>query len=651
MDAMKAVRPSRAKVLLCLAGALLVSTPLAAEIWQKPVPAAAPDAALEARVRSIVAGMTLEQKVGQMTQADIRSITPDDVRKYYIGSVLNGGGAWPGMNMHSSVGDWLKLSDEFYRASMSTDMKVKVPVIWGIDAVHGNNNIYGATLFPHNIGLGAAHDPALMTRIGRATAEQVRATGITWAFAPTLAVVQNPRWGRTYESYSSDPAEVRAYGEAMVRGLQGRLGSSTSVLATAKHFLGDGGTFHGVDQGETRTTEANLYRTHAPGYYGALKANVQTVMVSYSSFTDTATGKRWGKMHGNAYLVGEVLKKRLGFDGLVVSDWNGIEQVPGCTKSHCPQAINAGIDLVMVPDDWKSFIPATIEDVRAGRIPMSRIDDAVTRIIRVKLRSGLFDASPATGPHPDAEALHSKAARDLSREAVRKSLVLLKNNGGVLPLKRGGKFLVVGKGADSLPMQAGGWSLTWQGDQTTSADYPNADTLLAAMRKTLGAGAVDYSPDGHGVDPKRYRAIVVVAAEAPYAEMKGDVVFPAPYRHTVRYPDDLANLKRVSGKGVPVVTLLYSGRPVAANDLINRSDAFIAAWLPGTEGLGLTDMLFGGRYKFTGRLSFDWPAGDCLPQNGGFQFRRGYGLSLASKSRLGKLPESQRNVACPPQSR
>jgi len=651
MDAMKAVRRSRAKVLLCLAGALLVSTPLAAEIWQKPVPAAAPDAALEARVRSIVAGMTLEQKVGQMTQADIRSITPDDVRKYYIGSVLNGGGAWPGMNMHSSVGDWLKLSDEFYRASMSTDMKVKVPVIWGIDAVHGNNNIYGATLFPHNIGLGAAHDPALMTRIGRATAEQVRATGITWAFAPTLAVVQNPRWGRTYESYSSDPAEVRAYGEAMVRGLQGRLGSSTSVLATAKHFLGDGGTFHGVDQGETRTTEANLYRTHAPGYYGALKANVQTVMVSYSSFTDTATGKRWGKMHGNAYLVGEVLKKRLGFDGLVVSDWNGIEQVPGCTKSHCPQAINAGIDLVMVPDDWKAFIPATIEDVRAGRIPMSRIDDAVTRIIRVKLRSGLFDASPATGPHPDAEALHSKAARDLSREAVRKSLVLLKNNGGVLPLKRGGKFLVVGKGADSLPMQAGGWSLTWQGDQTTSADYPNADTLLAAMRKTLGAGAVDYSPDGHGVDPKRYRAIVVVAAEAPYAEMKGDVVFPAPYRHTVRYPDDLANLKRVSGKGVPVVTLLYSGRPVAANDLINRSDAFIAAWLPGTEGLGLTDMLFGGRYKFTGRLSFDWPAGDCLPQNGGFQFRRGYGLSLASKSRLGKLPESQRNVACPPQSR
>ena len=533
--------------------------------------------------------MTLEQKIGQMTQADIRSITPDDVRRYYIGSILNGGGAWPSMNMHSSVDDWLKLSDAFYRASMSTDMKVKVPVIWGTDAVHGHNNVYGATLFPHNIGLGAAHDPQLMKRIGRATAKQVRATGITWVFAPTLAVVQNPRWGRTYESYSSDPALVRSYAGAMVSGLQGKLGSPISVLATAKHWLGDGGTFHGVDQGETRTSEANLASTHAAGYYGALKSNVQTVMVSYSSFTDTATGKRWGKMHGNAHLVGDVLKRRLGFNGLVVSDWNGIEQVPGCAKWHCPQAINAGIDLAMVPDDWKKFIAATVADVRAGRIPLSRIDDAVSRITRVKLKAGLFDASPATGPHPDASALHSPAVRELAREAVRKSLVLLKNDRGVLPLRRTGKILVVGKGADSLPMQAGGWSLTWQGDQTTTADYPNADTLLAALRKELGAGQVDYSPDGTGVDLSRYGAIVVVAAENPYAEMKGDITFPAPISHTSRYPGDLAALERVSGKGVPVVTLLYSGRPVAANDLINRSDAFVAAWLPGTEGAGITD--------------------------------------------------------------
>jgi beta-glucosidase len=639
---------------LCLAATALASTATAA-VWPQ-AHRTAPDPRLEARVHAIVAGMTLEQKIGQMTQPDIRSVTPDDVRRYYIGSILNGGGAWPAINMHSSVSDWLKLSDAFSQASMSTDMKVKVPVIWGTDAVHGHNNVYGATLFPHNVGLGAAHDPALIERIGRATAQQVRATGITWTFAPTLAVVQNPRWGRSYESYSSDSALVRAYGEAMVRGLQGKLGTPGSVLATAKHYLGDGGTFHGKDQGETRTSEANLARLHAAGYYGALNANVQTVMVSYSSFTDTATGKAQGKMHGNAHLIADVLKKRLGFDGLVVSDWNAIEQVPGCTKWHCPQAINAGIDLAMVPDDWKQFIAATADDVRAGRIPMSHIDDAVSRIIRVKLKSGLFNLSPGTGPHPSAEALHSPEVRALAREAVRKSLVLLKNDGGVLPLKRGGRILLVGHGADSVPMQAGGWSITWQGDQTTNADYPYADTLLSALRKQVGADHVDYSPDGSGVDVRRYGAVVMVAAEKPYAEGAGDIAFPASMRHTSRYPEDLRALERVSGKGVPVVTLLFSGRPVAVNDLVNRSDAFIAAWLPGTEGLGLADMLLARsgsrpRYDFTGRLPFDWPAGDCLPQKGGMQFRRGYGLSLTSRARLGRLPERPPVMVCPAESR
>jgi len=630
----------RRRVFLCLAASLFASGATAAETWPRAATPAAPNAALDARVRSIVAGMTLEQKIGQMTQPDIRSVTPDDVRRYYIGSILNGGGAWPAMNMHASVDDWLKLSDAFYRASMSTDMKVQVPVIWGTDAVHGHNNVYGATLFPHNIGLGAAHDPALLKRIGQATAQQVRATGISWVFAPTLAVVQNPRWGRTYESYSSDRALVRSYGEAMVGGLQGTQGSPTSVLATAKHWLGDGGTSHGKDQGETRTSEANLERTHAAGYYGALAAGVQTVMVSYSSFTDTASGRRWGKMHGNAHLIGDVLKRRLGFNGLVVSDWNGVEQVPGCTTWHCPRAINAGIDLVMVPDDWKKFIAATVRDVRAGRIPMSRIDDAVSRIVRVKIEAGLFDSSPATGPHPDAEALHSPATRNIAREAVRESLVLLKN----------------GEGADSLPMQAGGWSLTWQGDHTKTSDFPYADTLLSALRKQLGTGDVDYSPDGKGVDVHRYKAVVMVAAEKPYAEGAGDIAFPASIRHTSRYPQDLQTLQRVSGKGVPVVTLLYSGRPVAANDLINRSDAFIAAWLPGTEGMGLADMLLAGpdgrsAFDFTGRLPFDWPAGDCLPKQGGAQFRRGYGLTLASRSAVGRLPESPRLMACPPESR
>ena len=310
----------------------------------------------------------------------------------------------------------------------------------------------------------------------------------------------------------------------------------------------------------------------------------------------------------------------------------------------------------MVPEEWKQFIPATIEDIRAGRIPMSRIDDAASRIIRVKLKSGLFDGSPATGTRPDASVLNSPAVRDLAREAVRKSLVLLKNDRGVLPLQRTGKVLLVGHGADSLPMQSGGWSLTWQGDKTTTADYPNADTLLAAMRKALGADRVDYSADGQGMDVRRYSAVVMVAAETPYAEGAGDVVFPAPMRHTARYPQDLQALERVSGKGVPVVTVLFSGRPLPVNDLINRSDAFVAAWLPGTEGLGVADMLVtapNGRraHDFTGKLSFDWPAGDCLPQKGGVQFARGYGLSLASARNRGRLPEGRLTAACPASSR
>lgn len=646
---------------LALALMLLSATgrgePPRAAVWPvaaHPFPA---NPALEAKVRSIVGSMTLEQKIGQMTQPDIRSITPDEVRRFYIGSILNGGGAWPNKDKHASVGDWAHLADDYYRASMATDMAVKVPVLWGTDAVHGDNNVYGATLFPHNIGLGAAHDPQLIERIGHATARQVRATGISWAFAPTLAVVQNPRWGRSYESYSSDPELVRSYATAMVRGLQGQFGSSSSVLATAKHFIGDGGTFHGKDQGDTRASESEMIRTHSAGYYGALAAGVQTVMVSYSSWTDSASGRVWGKMHGNGYLVTDVLKKRLGFDGLVVSDWNAIEQVPGCTKTHCPQAINAGIDLAMVPDDWKAFIAETNTDVRAGRIPMSRIDDAVSRIIRVKLRAGLFNASPAGPTRLPASAINDQASHEIARSAVRQSLVLLKNDHGLLPLRRDGRILVVGAGADSMPMQTGGWSLTWQGDNIDTADFPHGDTLFAALRKSLGAGRVDYSLDGQGIDVQRYKAVVMVAAEVPYAETKGDISFPATLAHSARYPQDLAALDRVSGRGVPVVTMLLSGRPVYANDLINRSDAFVAAWLPGTEGMGLADMLLRdakgrARYDFTGRLSFDWPSRQCLlGKGGGIAFRRGYGLSLARPSTRSPLPLDASTGNCSATSR
>jgi beta-glucosidase len=615
-------------------------------------PAARNAAADEAFIRRVVAGMTLEQKIGQMTQPNIWSVTPDDVRHYYLGSVLNGGGAWPGQRKHASVGDWLALSQAFYDASMSTDLPVKIPVIWGTDAVHGHNNVFGATIFPHNVGLGAAHDPALLTRVGHATARAVRATGITWAFAPAVAVAQNPRWGRSYESYSSDPALVRSYAEAITRGLQGDLKGGDDVLATPKVWIGDGATSHGNEQGEIRTSEGELIRVHAAGFYGALKGGAQTVMASYASWTDTAANRPWGKMHGNRYLMTDVLKQRLGFDGFVVSDWNGIEQVPGCTKSHCPQAINAGIDLVMVPDDWKAFIVETVADVRSGAIPMARIDDAVSRIIRAKLRSGLFDGSPAAAPHPPASAISDAASRATAREAVRKSLVLLKNERRALPLSRGGRVLVVGAGADSMSDQTGGWSLTWQGNDNSNADFPNGETILGAIRSTVGPGQVDYSPDGKGVDPGRYRAIVAVAAEGAYAERDGDIVFPATMRHSARYPADLAALNLVAGKGVPVVTILLSGRPVSANDLINRSDAFIAAWLPGTEGQGIADLLFAGRngrpaYDFSGRLPFDWPAGDCL-RRGAAQFRRGYGLSYRRPARIGRLPVGPAIANCPP---
>ncbi|WP_423602414.1 glycoside hydrolase family 3 protein [Sphingomonas sp. MS122] len=596
------------------------------------------DAAMEARIAGIVRGMTLEQKIGQMTQPDIRSVTPDDVRRYYIGSVLNGGGAWPGMKKDAPVTAWTALSDAYYRASMSTDMAVQIPVIWGTDAVHGHGNVAGATLFPHNIGLGAARDPDLIQRIGRATARQVRATGISWVFAPTLAVGENRRWGRTYESYSSDPAIVAAYSRALVHGLQGGLTGDGDVVATAKHYLGDGGTFDGVDQGENRATRTHMIQVHGAGYYPALKAGVQTVMVSYSSWNDVAAGNDYGKMHGSRALVTEVLKGKLGFDGLVVSDWNGIQQVPGCTKDHCPQAVNAGVDLIMVPDDWKAFIANTVADVREGRIAMTRIDDAVTRILRVKLRAGLFDHSPVASAFAGrAEALD---ARELGREAVRKSVVLLKNQ-GVLPLAPGKRVLVVGASADSLSNQTGGWSLTWQGTENSNADFKGGTTLLAALRDALGASNVTFSKDAVGVDPSSFDAVVAVLGETPYAEYNGDVRAPKPVAHSALHPADLAVLQRVSGKGVPVVSVLYSGRPAYANDLINLSDAFIAAFLPGTEGEGLADLLVGGRHDFTGRLSFAWPGSACSTGENTdsiVQFARGYGLSYARPSRVDALP-------------
>lgn len=644
------------KTTLCLSALVLAScastraTPtrvLDGSVWPVMASPTRVDAAMERRIARIVAGMTLEQKVGQMTQPDVRNITPDEVARYYIGSVLNGGGAWPDMKKDASVADWAAYTAQFHDAALRTDMAVKIPLIWGTDAVHGHNNVRGATLFPHNIGLGAANDPDLVRRIGRATARQVRATGISWVFAPTVAIGEDRRWGRTYESYSSDPQLVARYAEAMVEGLQGDLTGDGDVVATAKHFLGDGGTFQGVDQGENRNTRAHIITRHAAGYYTALDAGVQTVMATYNSWNDVEAGKNYGKVHGNRELLTDVLKGSLGFDGLVVSDWNGIEQVEGCTKSHCAQAINAGLDIVMVPVDWRDFITNTVADVNSGAIPMSRIDDAVTRILRVKMRAGLFDrpvaASRLTG---QAEALN---ADDLAREAVRKSIVLLKNENGALPLTRGRKVLVIGASADSLSNQTGGWSLTWQGTENINADFGGGETLLTALRSALGDANVTYSADGSGVRVEAFDAVVAVLGETPYAEYNGDVRFPKPVQHSALYPADLAALRAVANKGVPVISVLYSGRPAYANDLINLSDAFVAAFLPGTEGDGIADVLVGGANDFTAHLSFAWPGSACSTgEHPGdvVQFARGFGLSYSRPALTGPLPLPRTPAAC-----
>ncbi len=564
------------------------------------------DAAVEARVEAALKGLNLRQKLGQIVQPEIRAITPDEVREYAIGTLLNGGGGWPGQNRAATPAQWRELSEKFQAAALQATPGI--PLIWGTDAVHGHNNVRGATLFPHNIALGATRDADLVRDIGRATARAVRASGLHWVFAPTLAVVQDVRWGRAYESFSVDPALVRQLGQASVEGLQDGLKEGRGVLATAKHYVGDGGTRRGIDQGVTQASPSDLANVHGAGYLGALDAGVLTAMASFSSWTDSAGYVEHGKMHGNKTLLTDVLKQRLAFDGLIVSDWDGVGQIPGCTPEHCPEAINAGIDVVMVPFKWKAFYANTLRDVEQGRIAMARIDDAVRRILRVKFSMSVPTQVPAT-----VEAMQ---APELARRAVRESLVLLKNKPGLLPLKATAKVLVVGAAADSLSHQSGGWSVTWQGRDSSNVDYPQGTSLLTALRQRLGSANVTFDADGGRSDPKNFDAVIAVLAETPYAEGEGDVRITENLRHSRRHPQDAEVLQRVAGRGKPVITLLYSGRPLYVNDLANQSDAFIAAWQPGTEGAGLTDVLVASADGkpwpgFTGRLSFPWPAGPC----------------------------------------
>ena len=617
----------------------------------------APDAALEARVEQILAGMSLAQKVGQMTQPEIKHITPEQVARWCIGSVLNGGGSWPGNDKYANAAAWLKLAQAYHEASLRCEAATPVPLLWGTDAVHGHNNVFGATIFPHNIGLGATRDPALLREIGAATARAVRATGIRWVFAPTLAVVQDDRWGRTYESYSEDPALVAQLGGAMVAGLQGDLQSEGSVLATAKHFIGDGGTAKGRDQGVTVVDAQTLLRLHGAGYYAAFAAGAQTVMASFNSWTDAASGTEHGKLHGSHELLTVRLKQQMGFDGFVVSDWNGIGQVKGCSNASCAQAINAGIDMVMVPEEWQAFIGNTVAQVQRGEIAMSRIDDAVRRIVRVKLRAGLLDASAAPAASRHAGKDEALQARELARRAVRESLVLLKNERGLLPLSRSQRLLVVGKSADSLENQSGGWTLSWQGTGSANQDFPAGQSVLAALRETLGPERVRYSADGRGVSAADFDAVIAVIGETPYAEGNGDIPPSGTLQHTSRHPEDLAVLRAAAALGKPVVTVFLSGRPLWVNDLLNLSDAFVAAWLPGSEGGGVADLLLRGAdgriaHEFRGRLPFSWPREACqTPLNAGDGqqplFPLGFGLGVAQAPvTLGRLAETLPGGGC-----
>ena len=607
-------------------------------IWPEAhSPAAISDAASEARIEAILARLTLRQKVGQVIQADISTITPEDLAHYPLGSILAGGNSGPYGNERGSAADWDRLVSAFRAASVAPRSEgVAVPILFGIDAVHGHNNVPNATIFPHNVGLGAAHDPELIRRIGAATAAEIAGSGIEWTFAPTLAVPQDLRWGRAYEGYSSDPALVAAYSRAMTLGLQGELTAGRAiaadhVAATAKHFLADGGTSGGKDQGDAIIPEEELVALHAQGYPPAIDAGALTVMASFSSWNGV-------KNHGNRSLLTDVLKGRMGCGGLVVGDWNGHGQVEGCTVTDCPKALMAGLDLYMAPDSWKGLFETTLAQASDGTIPMARLDDAVRRILRVKAKLGLLDAQPPK--RRDYAAIGAPAHLAIAREAVAKSLVLIKNNGALLPVRPGASVLVTGPGADSMSMQSGGWTISWQGLDVTHADFTNGQTIWEGISQavTKAGGKAVLSPDASFA--QKPDLAIVVYGEEPYAEFQGDVPTLAyqPGKQT-----DLATLRKLKAAGIPVVSVFLSGRPMFASAEINASDAFVAAWLPGSQGAGIADVLVAGadgqpRRDFTGRLSFDWPRDARSPISDPL-FRRGYGLDYATQRRVPELDE------------
>ncbi|WP_156420185.1 glycoside hydrolase family 3 protein [Rheinheimera sp. EpRS3] len=602
---------------------------------------------IEDKITALLSQMTPEQKVGQIIQADIASVTPQQVRDYYLGSVLNGGNSAPGRDNRVGAAAWLQLADAFWQASTDTsDGRPYIPVIWGTDAVHGHSNVKGATIFPHNIGLGAMREPQLLHAIGRATAVEMQVTGLDWTFAPTIAVARDDRWGRTYESYSEDPALVASYAPHILQGIQGMPGAADflrgeHMLATVKHFLGDGGTVGGKDQGDNIDTETGLRDIHAPPYYSAIKAGARVVMASYNSW-------HGDKMHGFAPMLTDVLVGRMGFDGFVVGDWNGHGQISGCTPTDCAASVIAGLDMYMAPDSWQALYANTLAQVKDGRLPMARLDEAVLRILRIKAEMGLFEqVKPSERPLAGRyELLGNAQHRALAREAARKSLVLLKNNQQLLPLNTTGRVLVAGDGADNIGKQSGGWTLSWQGSGNANSDFPNGESVYAGILQTVTAGGGSVELSENGRYSQRPDVAIVVFGEEPYAEFIGD-------RSHLAFDDNrgLQILTQLKSQGIPTVAVFLSGRPLWVNPELNQSDAFVAAFLPGTEGAAVADVLFRApagevQHDFQGKLSFSWPdnaKGEPLNVGDvGYKplFAYGYGLNYADNTVLGPLHEN-----------
>ena len=478
---------------------------------------------IEKQIDEIIPKLTLEQKVGQVIQGDSDSVTPEEVKKYRLGSVLSGGNSAPGPLPYAETKDWLSKADEYFKASIDNDgVEIAIPIIWGIDAVHGHANLKGAIIFPHNIGLGATNNPELIEKIAGVTAHELTVSGHDWTFAPTLAVPQDVRWGRSYEGFSEDPSIVNSYADRIVIGLQGKIETDQfmgkgKVISSAKHFLADGATENGVDQGDALISEKELATVHAAGYYSAIPAGVQTVMASFSSW-------RGRKLHGDKELLTDILKGKMGFNGFVVGDWNGHGQVPGCSNTNCAASLNAGLDMFMAPDSWKGLYENTLMQVKDGTIPMERLDDAVRRILRVKISSGIFEKGiPSSRPNAGDESLLSLPSnKAIGRQAVRESLVLLKNNNNTLPLDPKKKILVVGDGADNISKICGGWTLSWQGNNHNNDEFPNAISILTGIRDEINKAGGEMIFSENGNTSINADAVIAIYGEDPYAEFQGD---------------------------------------------------------------------------------------------------------------------------------